>query len=112
MDEALDDHARFAGAGQQAGGTRDHLLHIVPCRHHAEDDVACGKVRHLVRHLRAVRRQRLGFGARAIPHRHIGTSLGEPGRHFVPHAADADPADSFVHSLILSLFHRFNRDWQ
>ena len=52
--------------------------------------------------LRAVLRERLGLGARAVPDRDVAAALGEALGHRVAHAAGADPADlvPFSHSLL------------
>ena len=90
---AFDDHARQTSAARQKPvRTGDDLLDVIPRRHHAEHDVARGKLRQRLRDFRAMLGQRLGLGTRTIPDGDVAAAFGQPRRHFVAHAAGADPA--------------------
>ena len=94
---AFDDEPRAQRlCREEAAGAGDHLAHVVPGRHHDEYDVASRELGKRRRDFRAVLRQRLGFGASAIPYGQIGALFREPRRHRVAHASDADPADACV----------------
>src|SRR5450759_4386513 len=81
------------GFREQSAGPGNDRFHVGVGRHHAEHDVAGGELGHVVRNARAVLGQWLRLGARAVVYGEIAAGLGQPQRHFVSHAADADPAD-------------------
>ena len=67
-------------------------LHDARERHHAEDDVAGGKLGQLVRDSRAERRQRLRLGA--VPYGDVGAAFRQAFDDRIAHAASADPPDA------------------
>src|SRR6266480_1435366 len=96
---ALDDHFRFPRSREKP---LHHFLHVLPCRHHAEHDVARGELRERVDDFGAVLGERLGFSARAVPQRDVAAALRQARGHLVTHAPGADPAE----------LHVLNRGWQ
>jgi hypothetical protein len=95
---ALDNERRlYVRRRQQPPRSGDHLAHVLPRRHHHEHDVAGGKFGEAACDLRAMRGERLGLLARAVPHRDVRAGFGEALRHGVSHASDPDPADLVCH---------------
>jgi len=91
----FDDELRVGRATrQQPARAGDDFRDVLPCGDHHEHDVARREVADVLRDLRADLRERLGLGARAVPHGEVRSALGQPLGHRVTHAAHADPADA------------------
>ena len=103
------DLGRLVLARQHALGAERHVEQILRRRDHGEHDVAVGEIDRRVDHRRAILRQRIGLGARAVIGRDLAAGLGEPRRHRKSHAAGADPAERVVTELHLS--HPVSHPW-
>jgi len=79
------------GVGEQPV---EHLVEVDRGRDHGEHNVAVREVRRVIDHRDAERGQRLGFGARAVPHGDIDPGLAQALCQGEAHPPGPDPTDA------------------